>query len=362
MKPFNVLFVSGSLHLSGSTVWINNLIIAMERLGVPCAHVIVGREKQIKSQATYNFCTGPAKKTLLIRIFRILRLHRWWPELYAKAEDRYYCRVISGLLAGKLASQVLVIKDFSAPLPDFFVSPRFRVVSVLHHQYDRLVQAKHEVLIAVSQTVMGASVKLGFPVDGVIFNPVDKKQILRKSEILVPEEEDYIVFVGRLVSSKGVQPLLKAFIRLYKSGRIRHKLMFVGSGSSEKTLREQARAAGLEEKVVFKGFQENPYPYIRHARLLVLPSYSEAMGYVAVEASILGTNYLVSDFPAAKEFFPAENRFAAGTSEEEFVRNMESRIQALLENPQASLQSGVLEQMEPECVARQFLQYQSVSS
>ena len=362
MKPFNVLFVSGSLHLSGSTVWIHNLIVAMARLGVPCAHVIVGRDKQIKSQATYSFCTGQAKKNFLIRLFRILRLHHWWPKLYAKIEDRYYCRVISNQLAEKLASQVLIIKDFSAPLPNFFVSPRFRVISVLHHQYDRRVEGKCDVLIAVSQEVMSASVKLGFPVDGVIFNPVDQKQILRKSEALVPEEEDYIVFVGRLVPSKGVLPLLKAFIQLYQSGRVRHQLMFVGSGSSEKALQEQARAAGLEKQVIFKGFQENPYPYIRHAELLVLPSYSESMGYVAVEASILGTSYLVSDFPAAKEFFPAENRFASDVSEDEFVRNMENGIQALLENPQVSLCDGVLEQMEPERVAKQFLRYQDVSS
>lgn len=360
MKPFNVLFVSGSLHLSGSTVWINNLIDAMERLGVPCAHVIVGREKKIKSRATHNFCTRQARRVLWIRALRIARLHRWWPRLYARAEDRYYCRVIRQLLAGKLSENVLVIKDFSAPLPGFFENPGFRVVSVLHHQHESWSPGAEDVLIAVSHAVKDESVKLGFSVDGVIFNPVNCSAIQQQSAEFVPDEKDYIVFVGRLISAKGVYPLLQAFGRLHRDGRVRQKLVFVGSGSCEKELRNQACALGLGDQVVFKGFQENPYPYIRHAKLLVLPSYSEAMGYVAVEAAILGTSYLVSDFPAAKEFFPDENVFEAGKTEQEFIRNMENKIQALLENPQNRLREGVLERMSPERVAMQFLELRQV--
>ena len=355
MRKIEVLFVSGSLHLSGSTVWLNNLIGGMQAQGVCCAHVVVGRDKKIKSGAEHFFYTGQAKKTTRFKLLRVLKLHLWRPVLYQKLEDDFYNNAVHGFLSGRLADKVLLIKDYSAPLPSFFTSGQFEVISVLHHQYKYYPEFFTDKIIAVSKSIGRNSRELGFPVEGVIYNPVQKKQILHLADEFIPEESDYIVFVGRLIVEKGVQELLAAYITLYERGLFSHKLLFVGSGRCEKQLAEQARKHGLSNQVIFKGFQENPYPYIKNAALLVLPSYSEAMGYVAVEAAVLDTSYLVSDFPAAAEFFPKENTFAMGSSGNEFRDNLQERLLDLIREPRTSLREGLLEQMEPEYVAQQFL-------
>ncbi len=356
MKRFSVVFVSGSLHLSGSTIWINNLVRAMEDLKIPCAHVIVGREKKIKSQATYSYCTGQARKTFLVRALRIMRAHVWWPSFYRSVEDRYYCNTVTRFLSGKLDETVLVIKDFSAPLPSCFSGGSFRVLSVLHHQHSEFIAGPQNILVAVSNAIMEESEKLGFKVDKVIYNPVYKDKILQLADAFVPVERKYIVFVGRLIPDKGVHELLKAFVLLRERGAITHKLVFVGSGNCEKELRLHALRVGLHDQVIFTGFQENPYPYIKNAQLLVLPSYSEAMGYVAVEASILGVAYLVSNFAAGKEFFPQENTFDMAESESDFIANLGDKMLALLEKPDAKLRDGVLNKMNPKNIASQYLQ------
>lgn len=355
MERFKILFISGSLHLSGSTVWINNLIRAMEEREQPCAHIIIGREKKIKSQATHNFVTGQARKNIWIKLLRVFRAHIWWEHTYQRIEDNYYSKAACQYLGGKLAEQVLVIKDFSAPLPSFFSSQQFHVLSVLHHQYTEFESGNQNGLIAVSQAVRDGAVKLGFKVDEVIYNPLYKEKIQQLSHAFEPHLGEYIVFVGRLIPAKGVHELLKAYRYLYESGVIQHKLVFVGSGSSEGLLKSYAVQAGLKSQVVFNGFQENPYPYIKHADLLILPSYSEAMGYVAIEAAVLGTSYLVSNFTASKEFFSEKNIFDMGSSEEEFVANLQDGISKLLREPCAALRDGVLEKMEPSNVAAQFL-------
>lgn len=351
----DVLFVSGSLHLSGSTIWLNQLIVSMQALDANCSHVIIGRERIIKSPAAIQYCTGQAKKKILYRLVRAFKVHKIWPELYKRLEDLFYNRKLHGFLDGKLAEKVLLIKDFSAPLPSYFINERFQIVAVLHHQHKKFITSSPATLVTVSQTIQKSSIALGFAVSEVIYNPLNEKGVLQRAMAFVPPEKNYIVYVGRLVPAKGVIELLDAYIHLYKTGAIQHKLMFVGSGRCSEELIEKARDHKLEEQVVLKGFQDNPYPYIKHAELLILPSYSEAMGYVAVEAAVLNTSYLVSDFPAAEEFFPKENIFSMGTNREEFVSNLATKITLLLEQPQFGLKEGILAAMQPEQVARQYL-------
>lgn len=354
-EKYAVLFVSGSLHLSGATFWLNELIESCQELGVVCAHVIIGRKRVIQSTAHNQYLTGQAKKRFSYRLVRAFKVHKFWPALYERLENLFYNRILHRVLDGKLAEKVLLIKDFSAPLPSYFSDERFKVVAVLHHQHEKFVASPPATLVAVSQTIQKNSTDLGFLVSGVIYNPLNKKRILQRAREFVPKEEKYIVFVGRLIQAKGVMELLDAYIRLHGAGTIRHKLVFVGSGRCSKELAARAKRHGLAEQVVLKGFQDNPYPYIKHAQLLVLPSYSEAMGYAAVEAAVLGTNYLVSDYPAAVEFFPQDNMFSMGKNREEFINNLAAKIIALLEQPQAELKEGILAAMEPGKVAGQYL-------
>ncbi len=100
----------------------------------------------------------------------------------------------------------------------------------------------------------------------------------------------YILYVGRLHKLKKVDQLIKAFHSLIKIDKFSDlKLFLIGKGEEEKSLKELVKQLNLKNSVKFLGFLKNPYPFIKKARLLVLPSIREGFPNVIVEAITLKT-------------------------------------------------------------------------
>jgi glycosyltransferase involved in cell wall biosynthesis len=99
-----------------------------------------------------------------------------------------------------------------------------------------------------------------------------------------------LIFVGRLVSDKGVDLLLEALARLKYKG-IRPRLTVIGSGPEETLLRRLAAELGLTSQVEFAGAKtgENLAEALNAHRILVVPSrWAEPFGVVALEAIACG--------------------------------------------------------------------------
>lgn len=115
---------------------------------------------------------------------------------------------------------------------------------------------------------------------------------------------NYIVHVGSFKYQKAHDVLLKA----YAQSEQLYPLLLVGQG---KLLKEQAALAnslGLTNKVFFLGFQKNPYPYIKNAKLMVLSSRFEGFGRVIAESLALGTPVISTDCPSGpREILPLNN-------------------------------------------------------
>lgn len=104
------------------------------------------------------------------------------------------------------------------------------------------------------------------------------------------EEEDYVfLFVGRLVSIKNL-PFLVQYFAVEFMNEPRVKLLLVGGGPLESSLRTQVAQLGLEERIILTGKHEQEALYAHYllGDSLVLPSLSEAFGAVVNEALILG--------------------------------------------------------------------------
>lgn len=124
-----------------------------------------------------------------------------------------------------------------------------------------------------------------------IYNPVDIEEITA----LADSESDpfcapgpNLVAVGRLCHDKGFDILLKAMCRIL-SAVPDVRLTVIGEGPDLPALKAEQQRLGLEPAVRFAGPRRNPYPFLKHADLLVLPSRSEAMPNVVLEAIALGT-------------------------------------------------------------------------
>lgn len=131
----------------------------------------------------------------------------------------------------------------------------------------------------------------------VIYNPFDVTEIRRLASAPCPlAGTDYLVHVGRFDAQKRHDRLLGAFARSTYAGR----LVLVGTGTEAERgrIQEWIAASGLETRIELVGFQSNPYPFIRHARALVLSSDYEGFGSVLVEALICGTSAVSTRCPS----------------------------------------------------------------
>jgi glycosyltransferase involved in cell wall biosynthesis len=109
---------------------------------------------------------------------------------------------------------------------------------------------------------------------------------------LVPEvkRDRDLLFVGRLVSDKGVTLLVEAVGRLAQEG-IHPTLTITGSGPEEVPLRQQVKRLGLEEQTFFTGSLrgEALAREMNRHRVLVVPSlWAEPFGIVALEGIACG--------------------------------------------------------------------------
>lgn len=103
------------------------------------------------------------------------------------------------------------------------------------------------------------------------------------------------VGVGRLVPEKDFATLMRAFQHL--RNKCTARLALIGDGPLRVALEEIAALMGVRDDVAFMGFRPNPYPFIKRAAALVLPSKHEGFGNVLVEALALGTSVVSTDCP-----------------------------------------------------------------
>ncbi|HBS5951570.1 TPA: glycosyltransferase [Klebsiella variicola] len=121
-----------------------------------------------------------------------------------------------------------------------------------------------------------------------IYNPFDIATLRAEAEADSERPAgDYLIHVGRFHPGKRHDRLLEA----YAQSGIDAPLVLLGQGKpeQEQRLRQLAKTLQVDDRVWFKGFQKNPLPWIKGARMLVLSSDSEGFGNVVVEALLLHT-------------------------------------------------------------------------
>ena len=135
-------------------------------------------------------------------------------------------------------------------------------------------------------------------VDLFTFTPGESRHAAREI-VSLPQDALVVSFVGRIQPHKGPEVLIRATSELVKhSPLLRHKLIVnvVGGASGANTeevdrLKELSSWLGIDDVVRFAP----PVPraelpqWYRAADLVIVPSYSESFGLVALEAQACGT-------------------------------------------------------------------------
>lgn len=154
----------------------------------------------------------------------------------------------------------------------------------------------------------------------VLYNTVESKKIFQKSKESVPElEKDEffkLVAVGSLKEIKGYKRLLEIIFKLKQENQ-KVRLYILGRGPQEKELKEYVEKNELKERVVFLGYQTNPYKYVAKSDLFVCASFSEGFSTAVTEALIVGTPVCTVDVSGMKEMLGENNEYGVVTENNE---------------------------------------------
>lgn len=159
----------------------------------------------------------------------------------------------------------------------------------------------------------------------------DELYALRQRIGVLPE--DWImVTAGRLIDVKGHRYLVDALSRLPPEidGQ-RLRLVVLGDGDLAAPLAEQARQAGVADRILWAGWQHDPAPWFHVADMVVFPSRdAETLGNVILEAWAYGKPLVASAFRGAREItrpgedawvVPCDDGAALAAGIEHVIRN-----------------------------------------
>lgn len=138
-----------------------------------------------------------------------------------------------------------------------------------------------------------------------IINPVDEELINDKIKIPYEFPKGYTIYVavGRIQPQKDYETLIQAFAKVLQIKPM-SLLYIVGNDDGDYAIEQKklVNKMGLQNKVIFVGFQKNPYKYMVGSDCYVLSSEYEGLPNTLLEAMYLNLPVVVT---ASIPFIPS---------------------------------------------------------
>lgn len=143
--------------------------------------------------------------------------------------------------------------------------------------------------VVVTETQLPLLQSWGVPADRirVIVNAIPESAA-RSPEVSAAPAPLRLMTAGRLSAEKGHAVLVAAVAELLKRGTRVVMLDIYGDGPEAGALQTAIKAAGLELSVRMRGYQSDLRAAYRESELFVLPSFSEGLPNVLLEAAMAG--------------------------------------------------------------------------
>ena len=165
---------------------------------------------------------------------------------------------------------------------------------------------KYDEVICVSENVRESFERLfgsSIPTR-VLYNVVDDIAIREKAQAELPvglqKRSLTMASLGRLTHQKGYDLLLQVQDHLIRDG-MECDLWIAGEGEDRPSLEQFIVEHHLQDSVKLLGFQENPYPFLQQADLLVCSSRYEGLSTFVTEGLILGKPIVTTDCTGMRE-------------------------------------------------------------
>jgi len=283
----------------------------------------LGAEFLILEQRAQPVFAKTAKELLRLLFFFSNRLKK-----YSVFLVDYHYRIkqnaekISGILKNLKTDLLYMNNQPSSNLEGIIASKMTGVPALQHSRIEtrlnpfevKLVNRWLKKMICVSEGVKKSFIRQGVDKSKcvVVYNgiaveavPDASRQVIRKMWGITGEDI-LLGAVGSLIKRKRISDLIEAFAELNNPmisplSKCRLKCIIVGDGPEKDKLQKQVLKMGLQDKVVFTGFQSDAISYINAFDILVMASEKEGLPRVILEAMLMGKPVIACDIAGPSE-------------------------------------------------------------
>lgn len=220
-----------------------------------------------------------------VRLSRLLRRERALLHTHTQLTGNILGRV-AARLAGRPVVSHMHIENHFRPV---------RAIATVHRALDNRTARLCARILVVSEATRQEFVRQGYPPErmevvhnGIAEAPDPPTADLRRA-LGIPSAAPLLGSVARLCAVKGQRELIEAASRLGEDVHV----VLVGvdveqGGAYEALLRREAERLGVAERVVFAGYRGDVDALLRSLDVFVLPSWTEGLPLVVLEAMAAG--------------------------------------------------------------------------
>jgi glycosyltransferase involved in cell wall biosynthesis len=277
-----VILGPGLAALSGVSTHVNMLLASDLGLHFELLHFRVGSEGRTENaiQKLMRLCVSPFQLALFLVKSRVDIVH-----LNTSLDAKAYWRDLAYLVVAKLLRRSVVNQVHGGPNPsDFF--PRSALLTWVLRQF--LVRSDAVTVLSRGEFAAYATFDSRIKIY-LVPNAIDSSGLIDEPRSVNSHEPLRLVYVGRIIESKGLFDIVAALRQLRQQGR-RFTFSVAGTGRDETRLREAIRAAGLEDCIRLLGGVVG----VAKSRLwlesdvFVFPTRQEGLPYALLEAMAAG--------------------------------------------------------------------------
>lgn len=180
---------------------------------------------------------------------------------------------------------------------------------VLPNSYGLQDYIVREKLVSRGKTkVLGNGSSNGIDTSYFSIATIDKNSMAEIKFKLGIQESDFVfIFVGRLVTDKGINELVESFIRFQDASKSNNrgcfKLLMVGPFETDLDPLYKDTLSKIRDNnsIIVTGFKSDVRPYFAISNCLIFPSYREGFPNVVLQAAAMGLPSIVSDINGCNE-------------------------------------------------------------
>ena len=277
-----VLFGPSLDALSGVSTHVQMLLASDLARDYDLLHFQVGSEGRWENalQKLKRFTLSPLQLALFL-----LRTGAQVVHMNASLDPKSYWRDLVYLIVARLLGRRVVNQIHGGAMPqDFFRGNAF-LTGVLR----RFLVSSDVVAVLSSAELLayqGFDARINIH---LVPNAIDPVGLADQTRFYNTNRPLKLVYVGRLVRTKGLFEVIEALMELKRAGRA-FELSIAGGGPHQCELMVASESAGLNDRVHFLGsvFGEKKRRLWLDSDLFVFPSYTEGLPYSLLEAMAAG--------------------------------------------------------------------------